>query len=606
MFQNFDPPATDRAASRERVAALRRRLAERGLAGVLVPHDDEYQGEYLPASAERLAWLTGFTGSAGLAIVLADRAALFVDGRYTLQAADQADPELFEVIDSGRMRPSTWLADHLEDGDVVGYDAAILTVAEIRRLQDAAADADARLEPLEENPVDAIWADRPAPPAAPVRLHPIALSGREAAEKLADVAAAVRCSGADGVIVTASDSVAWLFNIRGADVPHTPVVLSRAIVPASGRPVLFVAPEKLGTEVRARLEEVAEVAPEGDIAKRIGALASGGGRILLDPQQTPESFARAVEIAGGTIVEGADPVAALRAVKNDTEIAGTRAAHQRDGVALARFLAWLDREAKGGGLDEIAVAEALEAFRRDTGALEDISFDTISGSGPNGAIVHYRVNRATNRRIGEGDLLLVDSGAQYRDGTTDVTRTIAIGTPTTEMRTRFTRVLKGHVAIATARFPTGTTGAQIDALARIDLWRAGLDYDHGTGHGVGSFLSVHEGPQRISRLGHAALQPGMILSNEPGYYAPGRYGIRIENLVIVAPPRVPPGGEREMLSFETLTLAPIDLSLVDPTLLTPAEIAWLDGYHARVHGALSGDVDGPTRAFLEAATRPIA
>lgn len=606
MFQSFEPPETDRGATPARVAALRTRLAALGLDGFLVPHADEYQGEYLPAAAERLAFLTGFTGSAGLAIVLSQEAALFVDGRYTLQAADQVDGDLFAIVDSGRTRPSAWLKENLASGAVLGYDPALHTLAEARRFRETVEAAGARLEPVAENPVDAVWTNRPAPPTAEAWLHPDERAGMGAAEKVAAVAEAVRAAGADLAVVPTSEAVAWLFNLRGGDIPHTPVTLARALVPADGRPALFVDGRKLPPPVRDALAAVADVLPEEAVETRLAETGRAGLRLLVDPQEAPEALARAFETAGGTLVEGDDPVVGLRAVKTAAEIEGARAAHLRDGVALARFLHWLDAAVGTRSLDEIAVAEALEGFRRDTGALREIAFDTIAGAGPNGAIVHYRVNRETSRRLAEGELLLVDSGGQYEDGTTDVTRTIAVGEPTSEMRARFTRVLKGHIAIATARFPEGTTGAQLDALARGDLWRAGLDFDHGTGHGVGSFLSVHEGPQRIAKTGRAALKPGMILSNEPGYYAAGRYGIRIENLVLVTEARVPPGGEREMLAFETLTLAPIDRRLVEPALMTAAEIAWLDAYHARVFGALSGEVDADVRAFLEAACRPLA
>ncbi len=605
MFQSFDPPRGGGGEIPARLAALRALMTEAGVHALIVPHSDEYQGEYLPPCAERLAFVTGFTGSAGLAVVLADRAVLFVDGRYTLQAATEVDGTLFEIVDVTANKPSEWLAGAVGEGAAVGYDPALHTRAEVRRFAAALEKAGALLVPVPDNPVDRVWGDRPAPPSGPVEAHPVEHAGKAAAEKILAAKAAIAAAGADMAVVTATDNVAWLFNVRGCDVAHTPVVLARAVVRADGRATLYVAPDRVPAAVREGLGATAEIAPPEDLPAALRAAGAEGARILADPAEAPEAVLAAVEAAGGTIVEGKDPITAMKAVKNPVEIAGARAAHLRDGVAFARFLAWLEAAAPAGDLDEIAVAERLEAFRRDTGLLREIAFDSIVGAGPNGAIVHYRVNRETSRPVAAGDLLLVDSGGQYADGTTDITRTIAVGPPTTEMAARFTRVLKGHIAIATARFPKGTTGAQLDALARIDLWRAGLDFDHGTGHGVGSYLSVHEGPQRISKLGHTALEPGMILSNEPGFYAAGRYGIRIENLVLVTEPSVPPGGEREMLGFETLTLAPVDRRLILTDLMTPAEIAWLDGYHARVYGALSGEVDGAVRAFLEAATRPI-
>ncbi|MBN8994529.1 MAG: aminopeptidase P family protein [Rhizobiales bacterium] len=585
---------------------LRESLAREGLAGFLVPHGDEHQSEYPPPSSERLAWLTGFTGSAGFAIVLADKAAIFVDGRYTLQAAAQVDPAFARehLIENP---PSRWLASNVKTGDRIGYDPWLLTIADVRRFTEAAAAAGAELVPLAANPIDAIWIDRPAPPLGAVAPHPASLAGEEATAKIARLQADLVAKKADTAVLAQSDSIAWLFNIRGSDVAHNPTALAFAVLPARGTPGLFIDGRKLSNSVRSELTALAEIESPASFVAGLAALA--GKRVLLDPATTADAIRKLVADAGGTILEGADPVALPKARKNEVELAGMRRAHLRDGAAMVRFLRWLDA-APPGTLDEIAVAEKLRDFRAEAAArdgmeLVDLSFDTISGAGPNGAIVHYRVTPETNRKLEANSLYLVDSGAQYRDGTTDITRTIPIGFPTAEMRERFTLVLKGHIAIATARFPVGASGAQLDTLARIALWKAGLDYDHGTGHGVGAFLSVHEGPARISKMGTVPLEPGMILSNEPGYYKTGAYGIRIENLVIVAPPAPIPGGDRAMLAFETITLCPIDLRLVEPSLLSRDEIAWLDAYHAWVASSLAPLLDMADRDWLTEATRPI-
>lgn len=605
MFQSFEDGA-DPSVGPKRLALLRAALAEAGVGGFIVPRTDEYQGEYVPACAERLAWLTGFTGSAGIAVVLDGAAAIFVDGRYTTQARRQVDGRAFAHVAIAETRPSEWIEAHLPAGAKLGFDPTLHTRAEVRRFEKACAAAGATLVPLTENPIDTVWTDRPEPPVAPVELHPESLSGRGATDKIAALQGDIARAGADVGLLTATDSIAWLFNIRGNDIPHIPVVLSSALVPADGRPTLFVDPRKLSNAVRDGIEEIADVAQPSELAGRLAALGADGRAVLVDPELTPEAHLRAIEAAGGRLVEAQDPILAARAVKTSAEIAGSRAAHHRDGVALVRFLKWLDDRSASGGFGEIEAVTALERFRAETGLLREIAFDTISGAGEHGAIVHYRVTHRTDRRADPGELFLIDSGGQYADGTTDVTRTVPVGTPTDEMKVRFTQVLKGHIAIATARFPVGTSGAQIDALARISLWKAGCDFDHGTGHGVGAYLSVHEGPQRISKLGHAALEPGMIVSNEPGYYKPDHFGIRIENLVLVTTPAPIPGGERDMLAFETITLAPIDRRLIVPSLLGADEIAWLDSYHQRVQGALVGDLDATERAWLIEATRPIS
>src|SRR5215470_1941440 len=516
-FQTFEDPEGGVALT-ARLSAFREELARRKLTGFVIPRADQQQNEYVAPSEERLAWLTGFTGSAGLAIVLTREAAVFVDGRYTLQAGKQVDKKAWHVEPLVDPPPEHWLSRHLAKGDRLGFDPWLHTSAAADRLAAACAKAGAELVAVETNPVDAIWHERPAPPLGPVSVHGEEFSGEIEAEKLKRIRLELHKLGAEALVLSDSHAVAWTFNIRGADVSHTPLPLSYALVPKDGRPTVFIDHRKLSNLTRDHLEQSADVSEPGALTPALTELARSGASIALDNATAADALTRLINAAGGKAVRGNDPVALLKAVKNETEIAGTKTAHRRDAVALARFLTWIDREAPRGTLTEIDAVEALETFRRDTGALKDVSFPTIAGTGPNGAIVHYRVTRKSNRRIARGDLLLIDSGAQYLDGTTDVTRTIVVGEPTEEMRDRFTRVLRGHIAIASAVFPDGTTGAQIDTLARQFLWQAGIDYEHGTGHGVGSYLSVHEGPARISKLGTTPLKRGMILSNEPGYY----------------------------------------------------------------------------------------
>lgn len=602
-FQSFDEPS-QRTAGPARVAKLRAELARRGFGGFVVPRADEHQSEYVPRNAERLAWLTGFTGSAGVAVILLDQAALLVDGRYTLQAPEQVDTEVITPVSTTETSLEAWIEANLQQGAILAYDPWLHTVDGVRRLERAVERAGGQLEPVEINLVDVIWIDRPAPPRAPVRPHPLTLAGEGAESKLERVRERLREARLDALLVSDPHNLAWAFNVRGGDVSHTPLALGYAVVPAEGRPTVFLDPAKTTNEAGAALAQVTEVAGPEALSGALEALGRAGAAVRIDAATGAVALARRIEAAGGRADVGPDPLTLMKAAKNAAEIAGARAAHRRDGAAVAGFLAWLHREAPRGGLTEIAAAAELERRRIATGVLKDVSFPTIAGAGPNGAIVHYRVTRATDRAIRAGELFLVDSGAQYEDGTTDVTRTVAVGEPNPEMRDRFTRVLRGHIAIARAVFPKGVSGAQLDAFARLPLWEAGLDFDHGTGHGVGSYLSVHEGPQRLSKLGHQPLEPGMLLSNEPGYYKAGAYGIRIENLVLVER-RPILGGEREMYGFETLTLAPIDLALVEPRLMRPEEIAWLDAYHARVRDALAGEVDEETRAWLLDATRPL-
>lgn len=602
MFQTFNEIA-DPSRGTERLAQLRRELSKHRLDGFMVPRSDAHQGEYVAACDERLAWLTGFTGSAGSAVVLAEKAAIFIDGRYTLQVRDQVDCTAFEPQNLVDTPPSRWLESVLQAGMRLGYDPMLHTISAVARLREVCDEAGVELVAVKDNLVDTIWRDRPQPPLGPVTLHPLEFAGESAADKIERLRGILREKKVDAAVLCQPESVAWAFNVRGCDVPHTPLPLSFAILRAEGRPQLFIDARKLSDEVSSSLGDLLELKAPATFFECLGAM--DGQAVLVDAAMTADAIGQVVEAGGGRIVKGSDPVALPRAKKNPVEVAGARAAHVRDGVAYTRFLAWFDDKAQSGELDEIVAATALEGFRSETGALKEISFDTISGAGPNGAIVHYRVNNETNRKIERDTLYLVDSGAQYEDGTTDITRTLVVGEPSAEMCRHFTLVLKGHIGIATARFPIGASGAQLDTLARIALWKAGLDFDHGTGHGVGSYLSVHEGPQRISKLGGVALEPGMILSNEPGYYRTGEYGIRIENLECVREAADIAGGERQMLGFETLTLAPFERRLIDTSLLDDGERAWVDAYHARVRAEIAPHLDEATASWLEQATIPL-
>lgn len=621
MFQTYDPPLAG-VTTTPRLAGLREQMSRAKVDAFLIPRADEHQGEYVPPASERLAYITGFTGSAGVAAVTAKTAALFVDGRYVVQAPQQVDTGAFNVLQIPQNKLADWLVKELPEGAIVGFDPWLHTVNQIEQLHRTLAPAGITLTPVTRNLVDQVWGkERPAPPKAPVTIQPLELAGQSASDKLAKLQKALKDKGQDAAILTLPDSICWLFNIRGSDVAHNPVVLAFAIVPASGKAELFIDPDKLGTGkagkvVRAHLRPVAKLREPRELPASLKALKDAGKCLRLDPASAGWWFyaklggrmGKTANAAARNIARGQDPCLLPKAIKNDTEIAGCREAHLRDGRAMVRFLAWLDAAAadlKASGLDEISAAQKLEAFRQDTGALQEISFDSISGAGPHGAIVHYRVTLDTNRKLKSGELYLIDSGAQYRDGTTDITRTVAIGKPTALMRKCFTLVLKGHIAIATARFPKGTRGIDLDPFARHALWQHGLDFDHGTGHGVGSYLSVHEGPQSISRAGMQALEPSMIISNEPGYYKEGAFGIRIENLVLVTPPATPKGGEREMMSFETITLTPIDRRLIDVDLLSPDELQWLNAYHARVAKSLRPGLDSTERNWLNEATKTI-
>lgn len=608
MFQTFDS-AGDPAVGKPRVALLRQWLAENGLDGFMVPRADEHQGEYVADRSARLKWLTGFSGSAGVAIILRDRAFVFVDGRYTLQVRGEVDLSIFTIESLIDNPPASWIKDNLGKGARLGFDPWLHTIGEVKLLRASAEQSGATLVPLDKNPIDLIWKDQPEPPRAPVELHPIAFAGELAKDKLARLAGAIEKDGATHAVLTDPSSIAWAFNIRGGDVAHTPLALGFAILAADGKHQLFMDPRKFSRQVAAYLTQLADLHDPGEFEAAVAGLADDGAKIALDPVLAAEKLKMLVESNGGKVISAADPARIPRATKNQAEIAGSRAAHRRDGAAVAKLLCWLDRQ-KPDTLDEIDVVTKLEEVRRQTGEetqmpLRDVSFDTISGAGPNGAIMHYRVSRATSRKLRSGELFLLDSGGQYQDGTTDITRTVPIGEPTQEMRERFTLVLKGMIGISTLRFPAGTRGSEIDAVARMALWKHGCDFAHGTGHGVGSYLAVHEGPQRIARTGTEKLLAGMMLSNEPGYYKEGSYGIRIENLILVTSAEQIEGGDIAMHGFETLTLAPIDKRLIRSDMLTRDELHWLDQYHARVLAEIGPMVDGETLAWLEKATAPL-
>ncbi|KZM48508.1 aminopeptidase P family protein [Labrenzia sp. OB1] len=604
MFQTFDD-LSDPSCGAPHAALLRAELSRRGLDGFLIPRADAHQSEYVPPHDCRLQWLTGFTGSAGVAAILGDDAAIFVDGRYTIQVRDQVDLEIFPARHLIEEPVTGWLEQRLQPGQKLAIDAMLHTVREVRRLREICEQAGAELVTLDDNPIDGIWEDRPEPPIGQVSLYPVDLAGKPALDKIAQIQSALADKKADACVLTQPDSIAWLFNIRGSDVSHTPLPLSFATVPVDGKPSLYIDGRKLSNSARDALTDLTELAEPEDFKKGLSALGAAGASVMIDPGLAGIGIAEAITRTGGTLVEAQDPVLLPKAVKNDVELNGAREAHVRDAVAFVNFLCWFDAEVPKGALDEISVTEKLEEFRSETGVLKDVSFDTISGAGPNGAICHYRVSRASNLKIPLGKPFLIDSGAQYLDGTTDITRTLAVGETSAAMKKHFTLVLKGHIAISSARFPRGTTGAQLDTLARIALWNAGLDYDHGTGHGVGAYLSVHEGPQRIAKTGTVPLQPGMILSNEPGYYPAGDYGIRLENLEVVTEASDISGGERPMLGFETLTLVPMDLRLVDLSLLTQAERDWLNRYHDKVREKISPLLGEKECEWLVRATKSV-
>ncbi len=583
-----------------RLAALREELVAQGLDGFVVPMADQYQNEYVPPQAKRIAWLTGFTGSAGLVVVLKEKAAAFTDGRYTLQIEKQVDGALYDRLHIGDHPPSDWISTNLPKGAKLGYDSWLFTDAGVARFRKSVEAAGGELVAVTDNPLDSVWHEQPDPPMALVVPHDIAFAGEYSSDKRARLAAEM---GADALVITAPDSIAWLLNIRGADIPHSPLPLSMAILYKDSRVDLFLDATKRARGLGGHLGNEVSLQPADSFAATLDGLADN--TVQLDPALTAAWVFERLDQTGATIVRSADPCQLPKAIKNKGELAGARAAHRRDGVALSKFLHWLSVFAPQGDIDELGAEEKLAEYRQEGEHFKDLSFPTITGSGPNGAIVHYRVSAESNRILGSGELYLVDSGAQYLDGTTDVTRTIAIGKPSPDMQEHFTRVLKGHIAIATTRFPEGTTGAQLDVLARHALWQIGLDFDHGTGHGVGSYLNVHEGPHSISKRQQTQdLRSGMVVSNEPGYYKTGAYGIRIENLLLVRQSEIP-GAERTMLEFETLTLAPIDRTVIAVGLLNQTERAWLNTYHQRVFEVLSPQLDDPIREWLDEATQPI-
>ncbi|MCG8511419.1 MAG: aminopeptidase P family protein [Rhodospirillales bacterium] len=599
-------PNRGRDDSKIRLSRLRDILKKRDLDGFVVLRADANPGEFLPRRAERLAWLTGFTGSAGLAVVLHDRAAIFVDGRYTLQVRDQVDGDFYEFRHSIEEPYEDWLAEHLEPNRRFAYDPWLHTPNQAIRLHRACGGIGAELVALAGNPIDDLWDDQPAEPLSPMMPHGLEFAGEGSADKRQWLAETLRAAGEDAAFIAAPEYIAWLLNVLGGDVPYTPISLAFAILHADGTLDLFVDSRKIVAEIRRHLGNGVRLHGPEDLGGALDRLGREQAVIRVDGEGAPAWAWNRLEQAGAKPAKGADPCLLPKACKNETELAGMRAAHQRDGAALAEFLCWLQERSAGGDVTESRVVEKLNGFRARSDLFRGVSFETIAGAGPNGAIVHYRCSPETDRRLEAGSLLLLDSGAQYVDGTTDVTRTMAIGEPSEEMRSRFTLVLKGHIALARSVFPKGTKGPQLDAMARRPLWQAGLDFDHGTGHGVGSYLGVHEGPARISKAqSQQALEPGMVLSNEPGFYKTGEYGIRIENLVAVE--RRPDLGAEghEFLGFETLTLVPIDHALIDAGILDMEERAWIDRYHARVFEQIGPLVEPGTQTWLRWATRPI-
>ena len=582
---------------------LRSRLQELDLRGFLIPRADEFQGEYVPAHAQRLAWISGFTGSAGMAVVLDDQAAIFVDGRYTLQVRQQVDQNLFTPHHQTESPLTAWLTQVLHPADRLGFDPWLHTIQQVEQLQTACQRAEAVLIPCEDNPLDHVWTGRPHPPHSQLVEHPLDLAGKSSADKRRDVADSLCRDGLDAAVISDPCSLAWLLNVRGHDVPHLPVALCFGILHRDATVDLFLQAERLPAALAEQWGDHIRRHDPLDLNAFLDQLA--GCRVRLDPGQCAHAIAERLRQAGASLDLGVDPCAMPKSCKNEVELRGAIAAHRRDAVAMVRFLAWFSRQSQ---LDELTAARQIDLFRLQHPLCRDLSFSTIAGSGPNGAIVHYQADAASNRPLQAGELFLLDSGGQYADGTTDITRTMIFGTATAQQRRHYTLVLKGHIAIARARFPHGTTGPQLDCLARQFLWAEGLDYDHGTGHGVGSYLSVHEGPQRISKMGDkaVALQPGMILSNEPGYYRTGDYGIRLENLIAVQDLGIPPMGERPLRGFQTLTQVPFDRALIESGLLTTAERDWLNTYHQQVQTALDGHLDPEDAEWLAAACAPLA
>ena len=590
----------------ERINSFREELLRHGLSGFIIPRGDEHQGENVARASERLRWLTGFSGSAGQAVVTTDKAAIFIDGRYTLQVKNQVDARLFEFRHLTQQPLSAWISENLNEGQRLGYDAWLHTKNQVETLKKACQKVGCELKAVEQNPVDAIWHNQPALPISPVVPHDTRYSGQSSKDKRKQVAGILEKSAAGATVLSAPDSIAWLLNIRGGDVPNTPLPLSFLILHTDGRAELIIDPLKVLPETLDHLGPDITLIPREQIGETLDKLGRANFPVCLETATIPDWIYTRISQTGAEIINAGDPCQRPKATKNEIEISGTRSAHKRDGASLTGFMRWLSEAAPKGGVTEMSAAQKLDGIRRNSALCTDLSFPTISGYGPNGAIVHYSVSDSSSAELKPGNLYLVDSGGQYLDGTTDVTRTVAIGEPTDEMRTHFTLVLKGHIALGTSRFPAMTTGSQLDAFARRALWQYGLDYDHGTGHGVGSYLSVHEGPQRISKVGsNIPLEPGMIISNEPGFYKTGEYGIRIENLVLVVESAEYSTPERPVYEFETLTLAPIDRNLVKVDLMDNQEKQWLNAYHKRVHETLSHELEGDAKRWLEQATRPI-
>lgn len=602
MIQNFDVQGGPEFG-RKNLPKLRASLAALGFDGFLIPHEDEYNNEYLPDCNERLMWATGFTGSAGAAVVLGSQAAMFVDGRYTLQVRDQVDGDLFEYLRLEDAGMNTWLRANAKDKKI-GYDPRLHSPDALSKIRAAIIGAGGELAPVTRNPIDTAWTDRPPAPKAKLTIQPLDLAGQDHDSKRKQIAATIAKKGAQAALITAPASIAWLLNIRGGDVMCSPLPLASLILHKDASAEIFVDPDKVSGDIRAHFGNQVSISSEDKLPARLNDL--GGKIVMVDPSLSSSFMFDTLEAAGASIIKAMDPIALPKARKNKAEIEGSTQAHIRDGAAITKFLHWLATDAQDGSIDEIMAAQKLEEFRSDTGLLKDLSFESISGAGSNGAIVHYRVSKATTKMLEPGSLFLIDSGGQYVDGTTDITRTVPIGAPSDEMRTCFTLVLKGHIALSQVRFPVGTTGHALDALARMALWAHGLDYDHGTGHGVGAYLGVHEGPQRIAKTPSSIpLEPGMIVSNEPGYYKTGGFGIRIENLQYVTTPAPIKGGERDMMGFHTLTLAPIERGLIDASLLNADELSWLNTYHARVAKEIAPLVNSDVAAWLQTACAPI-
>ena len=605
MFQNFTS-SSQKSEGKNRLSALREEMRKENVTAFLVPHADEHQNEYLPERAERLAWLTGFTGSAGFCIATLDKAIVFTDGRYTVQVNEQIDKSAFEAESLITNPPSKWLEANMDETGVIAYDPWLVTINQLKSFEKAAKKANCALKPV-ENLIDRIWQDQPAKPVGTVELHHIKHSGKSASDKIKQIQKSISDKECDFTVLTDPASLAWLFNIRGNDVVHNPLALGFAIIFANDKPMIFMEAAKLGDIAKAALLEISTLHEPQNLEHELAKLSSDS-LVLCDPDRIPVALKQVIESADGKIIHGRDPVILPRAIKNEAELNGTRNAHVRDGVAMAKFLCWLDAQ-QAGSITEIDAAKKLEAIRTENAQalqseLKEISFDTISAAGPHAALPHYRVNEDSNRILADGEIYLVDSGGQYEDGTTDITRTIAIGTPLEEAVIDFTLVLKGHIAIDQVRFPKGTRGIDLDVLARHALWLNGKDYAHGTGHGVGSYMNVHEGPQGIHRRAMEVLQPGMIISNEPGYYVEGSHGIRIENLVVVSELQ-DTGGNIETHTFENITWAPIDKRLIDVSLLSDNEKNWLNHYHEQVFEKLSPHLDNDVLDWLNTATRQI-